>query len=724
MADSEDTELQDDDLEQEGARSSLSMGDGGDSEAERKDAEDKQEAFVEVAGLLKKYNPVNKAYTRDDVLNSRFEIQVLREIQEFSNDFATAYEVKDETSSNQECYALRLDRTMPYRMKNIEAQLRMEHPNLLQLMAYGPVHYSDSDTINMTVVFEKPAGKPLREVLESKRHSLTERHIIEHIIAPISQILRSFQTAGISHGNINLDSVFLGESIQLGDCVSQPCGYAQHFHFESAERYQANPMGKGDSGTAMDCYALGILVAHIVLGARFFERVDVDSFINRRLVLGTYNILLGGREYSSLDDFFKGVLNDDPFERWTPEHIAQWVAGKKFNLLTPSVLREGQRPYPFNGEDYFNRRALANSFAQNWDDAQANLRTGHLSRWVEVSLHKNEMAEQLRKVMERTGGIHAGSERANNELVARSIMLLDPEGPMRYGRLSSYADGLGCILANAFRKMDQATMHHLAEIITYNFYALPKNAPTDRISKRALNVIAKLPACIQHLRTPAMGFGMERVLYELNPNLPCQSPLLAHEDVLTGEDMLNALDRLGKRQSQGFEYLDRHIAAFVATRIELQKEIKLADLRIISALSQNPQLIILFMLAQVQRKAGKPKLRGLTSWAVLRVIPLVDNFHSRSIRRKVRDNLKNAAKSGEIDRIFEALNDAAAVHEDTTGFQKAVHRYGKNVIQIDKLLDKEKLAVKSERIGMVLATIVGYSILLLTAAVVLKDAYF
>ncbi|MCH2547003.1 MAG: hypothetical protein MK052_05285, partial [Alphaproteobacteria bacterium] len=393
------------------------------------------------------------------------------------------------------------------------------------------------------------------------------------------------------------------------------------------------------------------------------------------------------------------------------------------NLLTPSVLREGQRPFPFMNEDYFNRRALAHSFSQHWEDAKPALRSNHLSRWVEVSLHKNEMAQDIRKVMEKTGGIQSNSEKANNELVARSICLLDPEGPVRYNNISSFVDGLGIIIADSMRERDQKSIQSCVEVLDYNFHNYLNDLLDGAKAIRYGNLLYRMQNCSKFLRIQAMGFGIERVLYELNPTLPCQSPLLAKENVLTAEEMLHALDRLGIRNNQNFEYLDRHIAAFMAMRLEVNKEIKLAEIKRIPALAQNPQLLIIYMLAQAQRKAGRPRLKGLSSWAALRIVPLVDNYHSRSIRKNIRSSLKSAAKSGELEKIFDCIMDPATVAEDIDGFQKAVRRFTKNAKQISQLENKKRLQYKAEQGGIILALITAYSTLLITVGVVLKNFF-
>lgn len=690
--------------------------------AEERDAKDKEATFLEIAAYLKKYNAPPAVRGRKDMLDDRYIIRQNQLIASLSKDLSPACEAEDESLSDRKLYALLLPKEIPYRLRNIEVLKGNDHPNILPLIAAGKVQFSSDESVRMVVVHERPQLRTVREVLE-ERQSFNERFVMDEVIAPLADALKVFKARGISHACINIDTVFLGDRVMLGECVSEPSGYAQHYHFESPERGQALPIGKGEATIAADCYALGVLALYLLLGTQYFERIEEKQYLKTRLTLGSYNTLVGGREFKAMEDFLKGVLNDDPNERWTPEHIDQWVKGKKYNLLTPSVLREGQRPFQFMEEDFFNRRALAHSFAQNWEEAKPVLKNNHLSRWVEVSLHKTDMAETLRKVMEKAGGLHNISEKANNELVARTVCLLDPEGPVRYNMISAFVDGLGPVMAEAHRDRDQKRIQACIEILDYNFFNYINEITDGAKAKRYGNLLWRMQSCSRYLRMQSMGFGIERILYELNPTLACQSALLTNDNVLTGEELLYALDRIGIRKTKSFEYLDRHIAAFVAMRSDISKEVKLAEIRSIPALSQNPQLIVLYMLSQVQRKAGRPKLKGLSSWAALRVLPLIDNFHSRTIRRKLRAKLRDAAKSGDLEKIFETILDTTMINEDLQGFQKAVHRFTKNAKQISKLENPKRLNARADQMGMVLALIIAYSTLLITTAVVLRNFF-
>lgn len=67
--------------------------------------------------------------------------------------------------------------------------------------------------------------------------------------------------------------------------------------------------------------------------------------------------------------------------------------------------------------------------------------------------------------------------------------------------------------------------------------------------------------------------------------------------------------------------------------------------------------------------------------------------------------------------------DQQTVNEDLQGFQKAVRRFTRNAKTIVKLENKKRMQNKADMMGMILAQIVGYSTLLITVSVVLKNFF-
>src|SRR3546814_19923304 len=108
------------------------------------------------------------------------------------------------------------------------------------------------------------------------------------------------------------------------------------------------------------------------------------------------------------------------------------------------------------------------------------------------------------------------------------------------------------------------------------------------------------------------GYGMERVAYELNPNLPCRSPLFEADYVSDIGELLPAFDRLAERGVEIRHLLDRHAGAFIATRFKgaLGSELRAVDNRNDSPVSLVASIRI---LALIPHLVPPPRLPSLIS---------------------------------------------------------------------------------------------------------------
>ncbi|MEJ0009644.1 MAG: hypothetical protein WDN72_03405 [Alphaproteobacteria bacterium] len=186
----------------------------------------------------------------------------------------------------------------------------------------------------------------------------------------------------------------------------------------------------------------------------------------------------------SFTDFFRGVLNDNPGERWGLEQLAQWLSGKRFNMIAPAAPKETTRPIAFAGENYFGGRLLANAFHRQWDDAVKDVKSMRLDRWCEMSLHRPEMSERVERALRIAG--EASTEKHVSDMMTRIIAIFDPVGPIRTRSLALRPDGIGPLLAWLVREDLQGEMNELVTVIdtdVANYWAdlseFAKSAPEN-----------------------------------------------------------------------------------------------------------------------------------------------------------------------------------------------------------------------------------------------------
>ena len=93
----------------------------------------------------------------------------------------------------------------------------------------------------------------------------------------------------------------------------------------------------------------------------------------------------------------------------------------------------------------------------------------------------------------------------------------------------------------------------------------------DDVSK---TVLGKYEVLVPIIKVTNIGFGFERLLYQLNPSLCCQNSLLLPHYSYTLTDVLTTLNNLAAKHAKTSSLVDRHIAAFITNRLEVYRELR------------------------------------------------------------------------------------------------------------------------------------------------------
>ena len=102
------------------------------------------------------------------------------------------------------------------------------------------------------------------------------------------------------------------------------------------------------------------------------------------------------------------------------------------------------------------------------------------------------------------------------------------------------------------------------------------NQPRPRID--LMTLYRDLKRAREVMARTASGEGIERVIYDLNPTLACQSSLIDAYYVLDINSVLPALDWLAANQDDVRYLIDRHLAAFIATHFSGLRGSEMRDL--------------------------------------------------------------------------------------------------------------------------------------------------
>lgn len=681
--------------------------------AEKKPSQEMQAAKRDLLARLAQMTPAGNGQETDAL--DGYALQLSQSLPALSTESAAACAAIHPRYEAQALYAVVCSGTLPLRLKPMEKLKAVTNPHLCGLVAYGEAWISTLGQRRMVAVFERPKGMPLQElVADGKRYP--ERFIADHVLSPLVAALQKYHEHAMPHGRIHMRSVYYQDKTMLGEAVTEPCGYSQDFYCEPPERISVLPYAKGESHLTADSYALGLIALQLASGKLLQAKDDPAEFIRRLMHDGAYQFLTANEEFSDhLQDFLRGTLADSPHERWTLAQIRSWLDGKRFNLIQAGAPRDAGRPYVFMGHELGNMRAIAHAYFTHWETAKLDLRDNKLRRWVSTSAHRKELAEQLQRVVNNTGGGSTKNDRLQNELVSRSILHLDPTGPLRYGAVSTEIDGLGGVLAHAYRVQSQDEMRIIADIIDLDLVSIWSGLQKDTGPNEATAQVWKLQRVRMLMRINALGSGMERCLYDLNSTLACMSPLILNHHALTPADVLQALDRVASDKAQEGGPVDRHIAAFLCSRLDVTKDVRVTDLSFAPALMTDPDLIALEILRHAQAKTGNPPLKSLSLWMASRLLRVTDQFHSRELQQSMRNDVMRAASSGILARLSEVILNTEIIRDDDEGYNYARAHYARLAVKIKKLESVEVLTARSREWGNKLALCVSALLLFIVS---------
>lgn len=677
------------------------------------DAQSNAPLLQKLKDFLNRYSPTHNETA--DTLDERYSIDLAMALPELDASNAKAFVASDNMEPSKLIYAHVCEPGKTQRYRAITLLKGLENRYIVQLLAAGTVTLSSNNEERFVIFYERPAGIKLSELMKRKRIPANQAFIIEHILLPLGNVIAAFSELDISHGLVNPDNIFISDTAMLGPCVAEPCGYSQPYFYESVERIQALPAAKGEGSAAQDYYALAVTLLYILHGPEHFEKYTKDGFTRSLLKHGAYHALMQEKEVAEVFyDFFRGTLTIGAEERWNSKQVLPWLSGKRYNVLPPPPPVDAVRPFEFGEQLASTRRELAHLFAKDWEHMIAALQNNQLSHWVSVSLRNKELSDIVTRLSRTAYDLSTKNDPHVNDSLMNIVMLLDPTGPIRIKHISMHVDGLDTLCAELYVNKANPELQMLAKFIEANMvnYWLELQQKLHKNEFKVPPIINSLNIKLDRLRgtirNTGFGFGLERMLYDLNPEMPCISPVLAGKHVTSLTELLIKLDKIAPTLSDDEDPMDRHIAAYIASKLVIQHEIRLHDLASIPVLASNRTMIALYLLAMAQERADPVRVPGLSHWVILRLLPLLSHIHSRTLRQKLKNVLMSYAPLGYLPKIAELLVTASHLNDDHEGFQQALLTFRENTIAIDNFQRAENIEYDSINMGFNIARMVAY----------------
>ena len=399
-------------------------------------------------------------------------------------------------------------------------------------------------------------------------------------------------------------------------------------------------------------YSFGVTLLMLALGRNPLARKSDEFVIDKKIKEGSYAALVGDERLPvSLIECLRGLVTDDPEQRWTTDSIELWINGKRMTPPQARAEAHSQRSYKFIEDEYWACRPLAVAMQRHWDEAAIAITDGSLEIWVRRGLENNDLADSIAAATKASLATAGDQKEVNDVLVERILMLLDPYAPIRYSTFCCHIDGFGTALSIAM--LQKKPLQPYLDLINKDLwrYWVAAQVTFNAEHSQWEGVFKDLK---NFLKDTDSGAGIERVVYELNEWMYCMSPLIGDQYVLEVKGVLPALDVASKTANSKMWLVDRHIAAFLRARYA-----KGTGTQIDAMNDSRPDRAttgMLSVLAIVQWRLGPDTVLGLASWVGGLMGPIINSYQNRQKRKEIEKEIPKLVRKGNLPELYNYLD--------------------------------------------------------------------
>ncbi len=630
-----------------------------------------------------------------------------------------------EGNTEESLFAIVCEKNLVPRTSKVSQYMGMKSSAMPELVGSGAAYWAESKKQVYVFIYKNTYGEKL--LPSSKLHALglKESVVLKTFIPSLVELVLSLDNLKMVHGSLSLDTIYAettktnltdSKSIMVSECLSLPAFYAQNATYLSIERCFTNPLGRGEGSISDDLYAMGALIACAMRKGDPLEGKTREEIGRLKLEEGSFQAIIGSERISGgVLELLRGLLNDDPYQRWTLEDVRMWQDGHRISIKQTKFKRyKAKRPLEFLGNKYLRPGLLAADMAEQSGAAMQLLEDKSLEKWIDRAISDPVLHTKFEKALETAAELRESAELSAIKISYCTSALADTH-PLFYKTFSFFPDGLGRVMVNHFLEgKDIAPFTDFMKTKLMTFWVdstrLPDVDSTDALNQLRISALS--------LKQPGIGYGVERAFYLLCDEAPCLSKAYQNYYIRNPEDVFFALDDLCLKGKAPNKPIDRHVAAFLSVHERQSIDLYLMDLNSPDPRVQTPAL--LKTLAALQGRGKLAPAEGITAWIVDHVgQTVIDTYYNRDLRRKISEKLDKLKHSGNVVELVELLDSPYEREKDMRDFygaQKDYKAYTSEITFLEKILGEAVSmgAYKGRETAALLASIVGGGMIFLT----------
>lgn len=647
----------------------------------------------------------------EDIVGKEYIIYPQQVINELSTGKVTYCEAL-KSSTNEEFYAIIFDRAYHPDVARLIAMSEYMTDAFIKPIKMSYTKLSTTQVRHLVLIIPK---FNFQDTLKNRLNRIGRANIsyIINTLLPLFVKLIDFaDKKSFNIGNINPDNIIF---IEDKPTLREP--YIDYPHANQSSYFLAPELLDTDSNcrklktSSADVFAAGVTILNTYFGDNFTNESN-ELIKEQRLNSGSFSAFIGKQRLNDdIKNQVKGCLADNVVERWKLKNLKDWQSGKptKANVALSTSATESFAPVSFNGKNYSRYRSLASALCANWEKGTNFLSEDRVLKWIQRGTGKSKIIDNLDELVSRESGNQAYVKSfVDKDLrLTKALQILDSQGPLRYADFSSHPSSFNTLFYNAYINNDKSTLDTIIKIAIKKGWEEFEQYDMDfHFDEESIDALTEIQS---FYNASIIGCGNERVLYFLNPTLPCQSPIVSKEYIVNLKDLIITLDKLAGSSSEKTIF-DKHIISFIAAKINLKRDTYMNLLRNIPIESENYVISgLIVSVLTLKHLNDNLELANLANLLGQEAVTYINtSINHVKTRRTIEENINHAMDEADLSGILKEISNPRTYQKDQSGYFKACKDVNSINKRIKALANDKDVSHFGQLFGQRITVLISY----------------
>ena len=324
--------------------------------------------------------------------------------------------------------------------------------------------------------------------------------------------------------------------------------------------------------------------------------------------------------------------------------------------------------------------------------------------WIRSGIEDEKLYAKMEKLLKQSK-----ENTLPQILICKACILLNPNAPIRYDNIAAFPDGIAKTIFYTIK--NHGNLKPFIDIFAND---LIKTWYLEQNNMRSPGNAAEFKV---YINRHDYGYGIERIIYDVDADLPCNSQLFGDEFVISVPQVLKALDNTYAEKVVTTAPFDKTIIAYLRCKMGKKIDNILSEINSTKPITQISGVLHLY--ADLQKKLGPAQLPHLAQWLINYALPLIKSYHNIKYQKYLEHEIVRYAKDGRLHDIFELLENEEARNNDMRQYVQAVKETNSLISLKTKLLNNSgKIEEETRESALHFATMA--SVLIMTFSLIIN----